>query len=674
MSDIVTRAILQDEMSSQLSKIKKAFEKTSKRVDETDKKTQKLESSMVSLRGIAKGLTGALAGIGLGALAKSFIGAVTEAENLEAQFKSILGGADNAKKRIKELSDFASKTPFQLVQVAQASKVLQTLGGTALATGDSLRMVGDASAVSGESFENLAIHVGRAYSGLKANRPIGESMARLQELGLVSGETRNRIEDLQKQAKGDEAWKVLQTELKKTKGGMEDLSKTTTGVVSTLKDNWKLLLVSLNDGDFLKVPLQRLNLFLETTKETIDHMNLMNELQNKKQFGDLKLLIALSEKHKRLKELGAKFDQDEYEKENRRKKAILSLAQEIGVSTNRLIELRRRSALAGAESMLAQKGWNEETKKGLDDIIKRNKKRLEQADKIKEKNKKTDKIDKPKDSNLVVETKSQLKSVEELEAEYWAKRRDTNSVQRALDLEMQKLTHQKKIEDSKQYIEERFNQNDQLIKDDEENKRRLAENEKYYTDLLKREADHRKAIRMGELNLAMALTSSLSTISSNALGTSRKNAKARKTIALGEAIINTGLGVTKALASSPPPLNFINAGIVGAQGGAQISTIASQKFAQGGIVKGESGVPNIGDKTLVRVNAGEGVFTRDQMKALGGMMGTNNISPTLVVNGNVDSSTVPKLNDSLQSFADRIISAIRGNELDLVNELNLVTQ
>jgi hypothetical protein len=121
-------------------------------------------------------------------------------------------------------------------------------------------------------------------------------------------------------------------------------------------------------------------------------------------------------------------------------------------------------------------------------------------------------------------------------------------------------------------------------------------------------------------------------------------------------------------------LNFINAGIVGAQGGAQISTIASQKFAQGGIVKGESGVPNIGDKTLVRVNAGEGIFTRDQMKALGGMMGTNNISPTLVVNGNVDSSTVPKLNDSLQSFADRIISAIRGNELDLVNELNLVTQ
>ena len=128
--------------------------------------------------------------------------------------------------RMQELSKFAQTTPFQLSEVANASRVLQTLGGSALATGDSLRMVGDASAVSGESFENLAIHVGRAYSGLKSNRPIGESMSRLQELGLVTGETRSEIEKLQKQSKGKDAWAVLQTELGKTKGGMKELSGT----------------------------------------------------------------------------------------------------------------------------------------------------------------------------------------------------------------------------------------------------------------------------------------------------------------------------------------------------------------------------------------------------------------------------------------------------------------
>ena len=171
-------------------------------------------------------------------------------ETLETKFKVLLGDTESAKARMQELSKFASTTPFQLNEIANASRVLQTLGGTALATGDSLRMVGDASAISGESFENLAIHIGRAYSGLKANRPIGESLARLQELGLVSGETRNQIEDLTKQAKGTEAWKVLQTELKKSEGGMKALSKTFGGLTSTLKDQFAEALRQISKGGF----------------------------------------------------------------------------------------------------------------------------------------------------------------------------------------------------------------------------------------------------------------------------------------------------------------------------------------------------------------------------------------------------------------------------------------
>lgn len=51
--------------------------------------------------------------------------------------------------------------------------------------------------------------------------------------------------------------------------------------------------------------------------------------------------------------------------------------------------------------------------------------------------------------------------------------------------------------------------------------------------------------------------------------------------------INTALGVTKALASSPPPLNWINAAAVGIAGAAQIAVIASKKapeFEKGGIL------------------------------------------------------------------------------------------
>ena len=635
MSDIVTRAILEDEMSAQLKKIKAEFEKTRKGIGKTNKDAQGLSkgfSGLASSSSMLKVGLGALSVAGLGAFAKSLVNASSEMETLETKFKVLLGDTESAKARMQELSKFASTTPFQLNEIANASRVLQTLGGTALATGDSLRMVGDASAISGESFENLAIHIGRAYSGLKANRPIGESLARLQELGLVSGETRNQIEDLTKQAKGTEAWKVLQTELKKSEGGMKALSKTFGGLTSTLKDQFAEALRQISKGGFFDDIKSGLSSIVKTMADWLNSGVFLR--------------------------IGAGWDYLKYGFKGMSQTVLLGF-QRIGeASTKMIAELLGglNNLLNALPSSIVPDSWTEnishfaqtmdlmykDVQNGADDM---------QINAL-------NNLDKMKGSwdVFVGNVKVRVEKLNETEKE-------------ATEVTRIETENQAQVK-----IEKTQETADAVAKIDEDALRKKEENEKYYTDLLKREADHRKAIRMGELNLAMALTSSLSTISRNALGTSKKNAKARKSIALGEAIINTGLGVTKALASSPPPLNFINAGIVTAQGGAQISTIASQKFAQGGIVKSESGVPNIGDKTLVRVNAGEGVFTQDQMKALGGMMGTNNISPTLVVNGNVDSSTVPKLNDSLQSFADKIIGAIRGNELDLVGELNLVTQ
>lgn len=54
------------------------------------------------------------------------------------------------------------------------------------------------------------------------------------------------------------------------------------------------------------------------------------------------------------------------------------------------------------------------------------------------------------------------------------------------------------------------------------------------------------------------------------------------------AVANTALGVTKALASSIPPLNFILAALVGAQGAIQIATISKQmsKLEEGGLLEG----------------------------------------------------------------------------------------
>ncbi|MGJ1295521.1 phage tail tape measure protein [Sphingobacterium spiritivorum] len=63
--------------------------------------------------------------------------------------------------------------------------------------------------------------------------------------------------------------------------------------------------------------------------------------------------------------------------------------------------------------------------------------------------------------------------------------------------------------------------------------------------------------------------------------------KAQQKADLLQAGINTALGVTKALATSPWPLNFINAAAVGLAGAAQIAVIASKKapeFKKGGFI------------------------------------------------------------------------------------------
>lgn len=177
----------------------------------------------------------ALAG-SIGLVAAS-IGKASSMQDMGVTFETLLGSADAAKTRMGELADFAANTPFELPEVAQASKVLQTLTGGALATGQGLTMVGDVAAATGQPFGEIATQVGRLYDGLQSGRPVGEAMNRMQELGAMSGETRSKLEDLQKSgAKGDDVWNIAAAALGRFSGEMAARSNTWSGLMSTLSD------------------------------------------------------------------------------------------------------------------------------------------------------------------------------------------------------------------------------------------------------------------------------------------------------------------------------------------------------------------------------------------------------------------------------------------------------
>jgi hypothetical protein len=172
-------------------------------------------------------------------------------ETATVQFKILLGSMEKAEKRMEELKEFSGGTPFQFENIAQASRSLEVFTGGVMGATNSLRLVGDAAAGVGKPIEEVAFWVGRAYSAISNGKPFGEAAARLQEMGLLSGEARNKMEDLQGAgATNADVWATLTEELEKFNGGMKDLSETGNGLTSTAKDNWALNLAAF--GEVLK--------------------------------------------------------------------------------------------------------------------------------------------------------------------------------------------------------------------------------------------------------------------------------------------------------------------------------------------------------------------------------------------------------------------------------------
>ena len=158
-------------------------------------------------------------------------------DRAKIQFEALTGSVENATRHIASLANFAATTPFQLGGIATASRHLLVYGGRALASEKNLRIFGDSAAVAGVQLAEVTFWAGRLYSSLQSGRPAGESMMRLQEMGLVSGTARNKIEELTKTTGGaKKAFALFKEELKKHEGTMKKMSETTSGLKSTLAD------------------------------------------------------------------------------------------------------------------------------------------------------------------------------------------------------------------------------------------------------------------------------------------------------------------------------------------------------------------------------------------------------------------------------------------------------
>lgn len=158
-------------------------------------------------------------------------------EAITVQFAVLFRSLKQAKEHMKDLADFAAKTPFQMEGIAEASRMLYVFSAGALGTKDTLRLIGDAASATGNRLEELSTWVGRAFSKISGGKEFGREAMRLQELGVLTPQVRQAMEELQAAgASSAEVWLKLRDSLEQYQGGMEAASRTGEGLKSTLQD------------------------------------------------------------------------------------------------------------------------------------------------------------------------------------------------------------------------------------------------------------------------------------------------------------------------------------------------------------------------------------------------------------------------------------------------------
>lgn len=210
----------------------------------TTQQLQRVSSSTIETLGK---LTGAA--IAMNTLKAGFTGATDAVfgmnntlEKSERSFAVLMGDSDRARKHVADLFEIAKTTPFETQPIIDMSRMLQTMGGDALNTKENILLFGDAAAATNAPLERLSMHMPRLYSAIKNGQPFGEAARELQQMAVLSGEARLKMEAMQKSGKsGNEIWAYYESELKKFSGSMEGMSKTWDGVTSTFSDTVNIL-------------------------------------------------------------------------------------------------------------------------------------------------------------------------------------------------------------------------------------------------------------------------------------------------------------------------------------------------------------------------------------------------------------------------------------------------
>lgn len=225
-----------------INKTEAGFKKIYADLDESARRTENMTRAMR-----AAGLAGGVAFAGLSLATKKFLDDAGQLEQAEIAFETMLGSGEKAKKMLEDLSDFASKTPFELQGIRATAKQLLAMSIPAEDMIPTMKALGDVSAGLGVDLDRLAYNYGQVKTQTKLT---GVEMKDFMRAGVPIISTLSEIlgkseADIQEMVSAgqigfpivEEAFRRMTSEGGQFANLMEKQSSSLKGQISNLNDN-----------------------------------------------------------------------------------------------------------------------------------------------------------------------------------------------------------------------------------------------------------------------------------------------------------------------------------------------------------------------------------------------------------------------------------------------------
>jgi len=182
-------------------------------------------------------------------------------EQARIGFTTMLGSAERAEAFLRDLADFAARTPFEFTELLDASKRMLAYGFAAEDVLPMMEAVGNATAALGlgaQGIDRIILALGQMRAKGKLS---GEEMRQLTEAGIPAwemlaeamGKTTAEIMDMQSKGliPADRAIKMLIEGMnKRYPDMMKNMENTWYSVTSTIKDVWRMTIGAVTKNLF----------------------------------------------------------------------------------------------------------------------------------------------------------------------------------------------------------------------------------------------------------------------------------------------------------------------------------------------------------------------------------------------------------------------------------------